>query len=209
MKAGTRQLICGLLAWPLVLTSMSSLRAQQPGTDQPTYTGTGELVRSEAYREWVYLSSGLGMVYGPAAAAGAGRPPRFTNVFVNPASYRHFLKTGAWPDETMFVLEIRASASEGSINKGGHYQADIVAVEGAVKDRKRFADGWAYFDFGMSGERAAPLPATARCYACHKANAAVEQSFVQFYPTLMEVAQRLGTVNPGYRHAPPAGGDAR
>ena len=98
----------------------------------------------------------------------------------------------------MFVLEIRASASEGSINKGGHFQSDIVAVEAEVKDSKRFPGGWAYFNFGKAGDRAAALPATASCYACHKANAAVEQTFVQFYPSLMDVAKRLGTVNAGY-----------
>jgi hypothetical protein len=209
MRYGTRWLFGGCLVWVSMFASTWSLGAQEQGTDRPTYTSAGELVRSDAYREWVYLSSGLGMVYGPAAAAGAGRPPMFTNVFVNPAPYRQFMKTGTWPDQTMFVLEIRASASETSMGKAGQFQADIVTVEAAVKDRTRFADGWAYFNFGMHGDRAAPLPATAACYSCHKANAAVEQTFVQFYPTLMEVAQRLGTVNPSYRHVPPAGANAR
>ena len=86
MRTGTRWLICGFLVWVAVFASMFALGAQQQDTDRPTYTSAGELVRSEAYREWIYLSSGLGMVYGPAAAAGAGRPPMFTNVFVNPAS---------------------------------------------------------------------------------------------------------------------------
>lgn len=198
MTVGTRLLTCGFFVWMMALASTLALEAQQQDADRPAYTSAGELIRSEAYREWVYLSSGLGMTYGPATA-GAGRPPMFTNVFVNPASYRHFMKTGTWPDETMLVLEIRASASEGSINRAGQFQADIVAVEAAVKDRKRFTDGWAYFDFGMHGDRAAPLPATASCYSCHKANAAVDQTFVQFYPTLMEVAERFGTVRLGYK----------
>ncbi len=68
-----------------------------------------------------------------------------------------------------------------------------------MKDQKRFTDGWAYFNFGMHGDRAAPLPGTASCYSCHKTNAAVDQTFVQFYPTLMEVAQRLGTIRPDYK----------
>jgi hypothetical protein len=211
MRARTRWLMCALFTWALVLMSRFPLEAQAQGTDRPAYSGAGELIRSEAYREWVYLSSGLGMVYGPAAAAAAGRPPMFTNVFVNPSSYREFMKTGVWPDETMFVLEIRASASDRSISNAGQFQADIVALEAEVKDQKRFADGWAYFNFGMFGDRAAPLPATAACYSCHKTNAAVERTFVQFYPTLMAVAQRLGTVNSTYHHAPPApaGANAR
>jgi hypothetical protein len=208
MGTGARRLVCGFVVWALALGAISSLDAQQDGVDRPTYTTAGELIRTEAYREWVYLSSGLGMVYGPAAEAAVGRPPMFTNVFVNPASYREFMKTGKWPDETMFVLEIRASV-KGALGGAGQFQTDIVAVEAAVKDRRRFPDTWAYFNFGRQGDRAAALPASASCYSCHKANAAVEQTFVQFYPTLMEVAQRFGTVNSSYHRVPSAEGQAR
>ena len=48
----------------------------------------------------------------------------------------------------MFILEIRASTSEGSINKGGHFQSNLVVVEASVKDEARFPGKWAYFDFG-------------------------------------------------------------
>ena len=37
--------------------------------DGPRFTSAGELVRPVNYREWVYLSSGLGMTYGPIADA--------------------------------------------------------------------------------------------------------------------------------------------
>jgi hypothetical protein len=171
-------------------------RGLPPAAARLRFSATGELIRPEDYREWVYLSSGLGMVYGPAAAARVGRPPAFTNVFVEPEAYRHFMRTGTWPQPTAMILEIRASATAGSINQGGHFQADIIAVEAAIKDR-RF-DGWAYFNFGQ-GDRAAPLPASASCYACHRANAAVDQTFVQFYPTLMEVAKRMGTIRSDYK----------
>src|SRR5262245_51545325 len=72
----------------------------------PAYAGDGRLVRPADYREWVYVTSGLGMTYGPAQPE-AGRPPRFDNVFVNRPAYREFLRSGTWPDETIFILEIR------------------------------------------------------------------------------------------------------
>ena len=81
----------------------------------------------------------------PAAPA---RMPNFTNVYVNPSSYRAFMSSGKWPDKTMFILEIRASSSEGSINKGGHFQSDLVVIEASVKDEARFPGKRAYFDFG-------------------------------------------------------------
>jgi hypothetical protein len=145
------------------------------------------------YREWVFLSSGRGMTYGPAANPNG--PPLFDNVFVKPESYRDFLKTGKWPEQSVFVLEIRRSVSEGSINKGGTFQSDLVGIEVEVKDQKRFAKtgGWAFFEFGTKRDPANALPGTATCYSCHTQNGAVEQTFVQFYPTLIDVAKSHGT----------------
>jgi hypothetical protein len=171
------------------------VRAQQSAGDGPRYTGTA-LVRPADYREWVFLSSGLGMTYEPPSAN--PRPPTFGNVFVNPSSYRSFMKTGKWPDKTIFVLEFRNSDSEGSINKSGRYQTGLAAVEAEVKD-SRFPDGWAFFNF-RDGASAEPLSAkdSASCIECHTKNTAVERTFVQFYPTLLEVARRMGTLKPGF-----------
>lgn len=178
----------------LVLTGLAL--AAQPGADGPQFTPEGQLTLPKDYRQWVYLSSGLGMTYGPAAQADQGNP-MFDTVFVNPSAYRAFLDAGHWPDKTMFVLEIRRSVSKGSINNAGHFQGDVVAIEAAVKDEARFPQKWAYFDLGQTG-KAKPLPATSSCNSCHRQNAAVENTFVQFYPTLLEVATHKGTLNPSY-----------
>jgi hypothetical protein len=174
---------------------------QQGASDGARYDADGQLLYPSDYREWVYVTSGLGMTYGPAAQA-AGRPPLFDNVFVNRESYRSFLSTGQWPERTIFVLEIRSGEENVSINNGGRTQGAIRALEVAVKDSARFADTtWGYFEFGAP-PKVAPassrLPATASCYTCHKNNAAVEQTFVQFYPTLMDVARAKGTVRADY-----------
>jgi hypothetical protein len=172
-------------------------------TDGATFSAAGALQRPADYREWVYLTSGLGMTYGPTQP-GAGEPRFFDNVFVNRESYKSFMQSGRWPDKTQFILEIRQSEQKASINNGGQTQGPrVLAIESAVKDIARFpgSGGWGYFDFGggdgMKAETMA-LPATERCYACHRDNTAVENTFVQFYPTLMEVAERRGTVKPTY-----------
>src|SRR5688572_13109369 len=182
---------CLLLATALQAQQPGRLAAQQPA-DVPRYTTAGELIRPTDFREWMFVTSGLGMTYNQPS--GAARTPNFTNVYVNPSSYRAFMKTGTWPDKTMLILEIRASSSEGSINKGGHFQSNLVVIEAAVKD-ERFPGKWAYFDFGRDMKpQVAALPRTERCYACHADNAAVDNTFVQFYPTLLEVATKMGTV---------------
>jgi hypothetical protein len=173
------------------------------GAAGPRYTAAGELVRPTDFREWSFVTAGLGMTYNEPT--GAARTPNFTNVWVNPSSYYAFMKTGQWPDKTMLILEIRASSSEGSINKGGHFQSKLVVVEAAVKDEARFPGKWAYFDFGRDMKpQVQALPVTERCYACHSENAAVDNTFVQFYPTLLEVAERMGTLRPSYTNAPAA-----
>ena len=52
------------------------------------------------------------MTYTPGADA--EKPPR-QNVFVSRDAYRAFLKAGAWPDKTTFILEISALKSKVSI----------------------------------------------------------------------------------------------
>jgi hypothetical protein len=158
----------------------------------PQFTAKGELIRPQNYREWIYLSSGVAMNYGTSKSSGAA--PAFDNVFVTPASYRSFLKTGTWPDKTMFILEIRSSATEGSINKAGSYQTDFVRMEAEVKDEARFPGKWGFFPFNTGANTSKQLPTTASCYSCHAQNGAVDNTFVQFYPTLLEIAKRKGTL---------------
>jgi len=97
--------------------------AQQPAGDGPRYSGAS-MARPANYREWTFLASGLGMTYDPAGNS-SNAPKNFTNVFVNPSAYRAFAKDGKWPNGTVLLLEIRAAATEGSINKGGNFQTDL------------------------------------------------------------------------------------
>jgi cytochrome P460 len=181
----------------LILAALLSLQltAQQPRADEPRYTGDGRLLRPSNYREWIYLSSGLGMTYG-LAEPGANAVQRFDNVFVTPEAYRAFLQTGAWPDKTMFALEVRDSATKGSINKGGHYQEGVAALEIHLKDQARFPTRWAFFGFGASDQTGKPFPATSACQTCHAKSGAVDETFVQFYPTLIPVAKAKGVWKP-------------
>ena len=180
----------------------AAVHAQRAAADGPTYRNGMQLVRPADYREWNFLSSGIGMTYAAAGAPAAGAPQFFGNVFVNPSSYRSFLQTGRWPDQTIFILETRASATEGSIVKGGRFQTTHAGMEAEVKDA-RFPGGWAFFNFGSPQrmpDAAAPLSgdAVSACVDCHSTNTAVERTFVQFYPVLLDVARAKGTLKPGF-----------
>jgi hypothetical protein len=188
-----------------VLTIVTALTiTAQTTTEALQYASDGELTAPKDYRQWIYLSSGLGMTYGPAAQAGAANP-KFDNVFVNPTSWRAFNVTGQWPDKTTFVLEVRSATSHGSINNGGQYQNQLLGLEVEVKDEKRFPQKWAFFAF-EARDKTAPLPASSACNTCHSQNGAVDNTFVQFYPTLLEIAKKKGTLTAAYLQKSSAGG---
>lgn len=175
----TRSVVCGFLAC-LIATAIAP--------DAPTYTKEGEMVFPANYREWIYLSSGFGMSYNSQTSSST-----FDNVFVNPAAYRSFLDHGVWPDKTVLVLELRDAQSKGSINQGGHYQSSRVkGLEVHVKD-DRFPGKWAFFDFDNGGSGKL-IPQSAGCYSCHAEHGAVDTTFVQFYPTLLKIAEEKGTM---------------
>ena len=186
--------IAGLMLLTFGLTLFAVPRPQQPGAAASAqFTPDGKLVRPVNYRRWVYLSSGFGMSY----SQGAGSPD-FTNVFVAPAAYDYFVANGTWPDKTVFVLEIYGSTSRGSINKHGSFQSDFHGLDVEVKDQSRFPDKWAYFNFDAAAKTAsAMIPSKNDCWRCHDQSAAVEHSFVQFYPELLAIARAKGTIKKG------------
>ena len=170
--------------------------AVHPSADAPTYTNDGSLVLSSHYREWVFLTSSIDMSY---AAPPPGTPSpihsTFYNVFVNPSSYRSFLATGTWPDKTTLVLELRGSEDPISINKRGHTQsAEIRGLEVHVKDKGK----WLFYDVSGKDPVGKVIPPPADCYTCHEAHGAVDTTFVQFYPTLLPLAQQKNTLSPAY-----------
>jgi hypothetical protein len=173
------------------LTFLLAFSALAFSQDALQYTSDGSMRFPANYREWVFLSSGLAMTYGPAGQTDGQGNPNFDNVFVNPTAYKSFLKTGAWPDKTVLVLEVRRSDSHVSINNGGRVQTEVAAVEVHVKDAK-LPGGWGFYGFGKS-DTAKLIPTTTNCYSCHEQHGSVDTTFVQFYPTLIDIAKQKGT----------------
>lgn len=154
------------------------------------FAGDGRLQRPVNYRNWRFVTAGLGMSYGPAAQAAAMTGHvMFDNVFVQPAAYDAFVRDGVWPEGTMFVLELRGSLTKRTPNNGGHFQDDLHGIEVSVKDSSRFKGRWAYFEFGMRSQSESPQ-GESNCFACHQQHAAVDMTFVQFYPTLQKAGAK-------------------
>ena len=182
----------GLLIIPGLMTP-----ALAADTDESwaRYNDKGELLKPTSYRQWVTIGTGINMAYGPALEATRTSPP-FTNVFVSPAAYQKFLETGGWPDRTVFVLEIRGSVPVNAVKNGnnGYFQGELLGIEAEVKDEQRFPNKWGFFNLDKTKDSGPQIPTSASCYSCHAKNAAVENTFVQFYPELRDVAKQKGTL---------------
>ncbi|ADW70034.1 hypothetical protein AciX9_3013 [Granulicella tundricola MP5ACTX9] len=163
--------------------------------DGPGYLANGEMKFPADYRDWVFLTSGLDMSYSSDAAPDHSM---FNNVFVNPSAYRAFKATGHWPEGTVLVLENRGAEGAKSINKRGKTESsELMGLEVHVLDSAHVKGGWGFYGFDnqVSGKL---IARPAGCYTCHEEHAAVDTTFVQFYPTLMETAKTKGTLSAAY-----------
>ncbi len=184
------------LAAIVLLGSVAVVKSAPPAVSGPEYTSDGQMKKPENYREWIYLTTGFDMSY--SANGMAMDHHMFDNVFVSPEAYKSFVETGTWPDKTVLVLEQREAKGKGSINQRGNFQStEVMGLEAHVKDEARFPGKWAFFTFD-EGSTGKMVPRNMVCYSCHAEHAAVDTTFVQFYPTLLPIAQKKGTLSAGY-----------
>lgn len=150
------------------------------------FTDDGKLLPPTGYRKWIYVGAPVtpnDMNGGKAAF------PEFHSVYINPKSYRHYEKTGVFPDGTVVVKELISVGTKRASSGRGYFMGEFTGLEVAVKDKTRFKDepgNWAYFSFGHEyplKDRAGVQP-VANCSACHGAGADDDYVFTQYYPVL-------------------------
>ena len=90
----------------------------------------------------------------------------------------------------MLLIEDRASDSKPS-NKEGRFQTKLTGFEAHVKDASH--GGWLFYMVMDGKQSAKPFAKQEVCTDCHNKNPAVDTTFVQFYPTLIDAAKKNGT----------------
>lgn len=160
----------------------------QGGSLKPiTYASDGSIPLPD-YRKWVFIGSFT-------APAEPGHNPQLTTTFVEPAAYDIYMKTGLWPDRTIIFSEKRASVNTVPITKGGWSQSGgVLAAEIEVKDQSK--GGWVFYQASAREKTAIRIDKSMPCYSCHAEKGAVDNTFVQFYPALIEAAKKNGTYKP-------------
>jgi hypothetical protein len=160
----------------------------------PRFLGDS-LLLPDGVERWVLAGASLGLAYTEPSGADIAQADGalFHNVYLEPAAYEDYRRTGRFPEGTMLALALYQPRSKVGPSRQGLFEGERVAVELAVKDGRRFRGGWAYFSFGNDppGSRALPLPREA-CERCHAEHAADDHVFVQFYPTLRPHSASFG-----------------
>lgn len=159
----------------------------------PAFEGKDTLLLPKNYREWIFVGSSMGLQYDASVPKEPSPDLEFKNVYIDPVAFKEFSTTGKFPQGTVLVLEIASGAAKKEPGLQGTFQKEFVGLLAAVKDEKRFAEGWAYFRFtdkpGSLKNQAQPFPKAA-CYDCHRQKAETDHVFTQFYPVLRAVAKK-------------------
>ncbi len=173
------------------LTSSLAFSASQAGKSWAKFDASGNLIKPEGYREWVYVGAPLT----PDDMNDGKAPfPEFHSVYIDPDSYKHYTRTGNFRDGTIIVKELISVGSKEAPSGNGYFMGDFIGLEATVKDSKRFAKepaNWAYFTFSpvpprpnvMMKPKAKMMP-TESCNLCHQGFAQHDWVFTQYYPVL-------------------------
>lgn len=146
-----------------------------------------DLKRPTDYRKWIYVGTPTtpnDMNNGKAAF------PEFHNVYIDPASYDYWKKTGTWRDGTILVKELVSVGTKSAASGNGYFMGEFIGLEATIKSKKHFPNepgNWSYFSFtNPDGDLKNMTTAfeTNQCNSCHAANAQDDFVFTQHYPIL-------------------------
>ena len=193
----------GLLAGTVFFAKTRSLAAESPQSPV-VFDADGKMELPTGYRAWVFVGAPLtpnGLNGGTKALEASGRLyfPEFHHVYVEKKNIDAYLKTGSFPEGTVFVKELTRvldpqfpDGSRKEPSGRGYFNGEYNGIDVSIKDSKRFAgtNGWGFFTFGHHplpyDKTSAEKPAT-ECAGCHIANVAdTDMTWIQFYPLLRD-----------------------
>ncbi len=178
--------IAPILLSGMLLAQAAPVSASDGQTNFARYTADNELLRPKNYREWVFIGAAV-----TPNDLNDGSPafPEFHNVYIDPASWAHWQKTGKFRNGTVIVKELVGVGSTAAASGKGYFPGEFNGIAAMVKDDKRFADrpeNWAFFSFASYEAKHGNIQADEACSTCHKENAAEDMIFTQYYPVLRD-----------------------
>lgn len=197
------------MAAAALLACSPSVSAQEAGEDPTSgaavftaiVSDDGDIALPTGFERWPHLGAW-------AVRTPDGDIEGFHNVYVTSGAIEAWRETGAWPDQTVMVKEVRGADHGPHTTGDAHWANDEVAVWFVmVKDtQERFADnalwgdgwGWALYN-GDSRTTQVATDYRADCLGCHTPVRELDWVHVYAYPTLGE---RAAAMQPAALRAP-------
>ncbi len=194
VAAVTFSLLAGLALYADDKAAINPEASTASKMQEPSYDQEGRLLRPVGYEKWVVVGTSIGLGYSDGDKNDPQNPGTFHNVYLQPEAFDHYVQTGEFPEQTVFIVtnnKSRPANTKGSVSRKGFVASATSGLEVAVKDTKRFPDGWAYFMFHDEPEKAKPETVHAErafdrkdCFDCHAEHGAVDNVFTQYYSVL-------------------------
>ncbi|MFO0919627.1 MAG: cytochrome P460 family protein [Planctomycetaceae bacterium] len=207
---GAVAVLMGVIGYQLIAADQKARSTAAAVSDMalPEYDSSGALLRPIDFEKWVVVGTSVGMGYLDGEKADPNNPGQFHNVYLQPQAFDHYVATGEFPEQTVFIVtnnESQRTKRDGdhSVLKSGFFAAPTKGLEVSVKDSRRFPEGWGYYMFletdqkPVGKERPAGKPyARQACYDCHAEHGATDHVFTQFYSVLTAARKKHLTENP-------------
>jgi hypothetical protein len=184
--------LIGAALWPRTTPAV----AAQMQAPTAVFLPDGQVKLPVGFRKWVFVGAPLtpnGLNNGMANFQ------EFHHVYVEQKNVDAYLKTGTFPEGTVFVKELTRllapmfpDGSRTEPSGRGFFNGELNGIDMTVKDSKRFAktNGWGFFTFGhhpMPYAKTAAQASITECGGCHVANVAkTDMTWIQFYPLLRD-----------------------
>ena len=184
--------LIGAALWPRTTPTV----AAQTQAPTAVFLPDGQVKLPVGFRKWVFVGAPLtpnGLNNGMANFQ------EFHHVYVEQKNVDAYLKTGTFPEGTVFVKELTRllapmfpDGSRTEPSGRGFFNGELNGIDMTVKDGKRFAktNGWGFFTFGhhpMPYAKTAAQASITECGGCHVANVAkTDMTWIQFYPLLRD-----------------------
>jgi hypothetical protein len=166
----------------------------------PEYDKDGNLLRPVDFEKWIVVGTSVGLDYSDGERPDTNNPGTIHNVYVQPDAFDHYVRTGEFPEQTMFIVtnhRSQAAKTKGQVSRSGFFAAPTSGLEVSIKDSERYPDGWGYFMYHDSPDKPAseerPVGkafASQDCFECHAQHGAVDNVFTQYYSVLTEAREK-------------------
>ncbi len=175
--------LIGIMLCALALASAAAESETASRLDVPRYSADGQLIYPDNVDSWIVLGASIGMGYNEQDFD-AKAPGSFVLVSIEPQAYAYFKKHKKFADGTLFTRRSYPAEQRLSTNRAGFVMGEHRSTEIHIVDRQKFKDGFNFAVFGAGQKQSPILPDGNGCVTCHKTNAAYQNVFAQFYPTI-------------------------